>query len=186
MGAVKDGKVHAFGFKGDPPDYHPQYDADDLDPIVKPRERIPRTVFAAPVTLSRNGIRPFSRGDKTPGGYEYLWSDILFDGEGLLGLGEAGDSPSQPYVPQPQPQPTEEPRRRRGRKEDCDWFPLRRALVAKLSRDGGDLTSSEPFKYLNDWATMNMRSFSNPSRSPDDTSVRRHIQELVEDGLIPD
>jgi hypothetical protein len=188
--AAKDGKVHLFGFRGDPLDFNPQYDPDEVDPIVKPRERIPPEVFAAPVTLGRNGIRPFARGDETPGGYEYLWSDILFDAEGLLGLRAAADSASRPYVPQPEPQSAKEERRGRkrggGRKEDYDWWPFRRELVAKLSRDGGNLTRGELTNYLNDWATMNMRSFSDPSRSPDDTSVRRHIEELVEEGLIPD
>lgn len=181
--AIAKGELPAFGFKGEAPEYHDASTPGGFAPVERPRERIPAEVCAAPVTLERAGIFPYARGDDAPGGFEYLWSKVLFDGEDLLRLRPASDLPSTPYVPQPQSddgEPNEAERRGAGRKFDYDWEPFRQALKARVRVNCGGLTDKTLAAYLRNWVGENMLD------CPDESSIRREFRKLVPRGLLPD
>lgn len=130
------------------------------------------------MTLGRFGIRPFVRGDETPGGFEYVWSNLLFDGEDLLGLPAAADLPPVPCTPQPSFD--DEGRRGRGRPVKHDWEAFNRKVVERLTLDGGNLTRKELVDYMKFWVIDGI-----PTDIADRT-VERGVAALLSPGLIPD
>ncbi|WPB86914.1 hypothetical protein [Sediminicoccus rosea] len=181
--AIAKGELPAFGFEGEAPERQHPYDPDDLDPIRKPRARIPPEVCAAPVTVGRTGILPYARGDDADGGFEYLWSEVLIDGEDLLRFREASGAPSAPYVPRRPPyddEPDESERSRRGRKPTYDWEPFKQVLKAKVRESCGGLTDKSLTDDMWAWVGENMPA------GPDDKTIRTEFRKLVPRGLLAD
>lgn len=174
--AVAKGEIGAYGFLGD---------VTLFPENITARERLPASLFDAPVTITSDGegyLLPFLFDLDAWGECKYtpLCSNLVFDGADLMELWPAEIPPENYDIKRKRDVPSGKRANAGGRPQLHDWGAFTREITRIIALDGGHLSRLELRKKAKDWVDENFAT------RPDDRTIERKLDDIVDPSVYTD